>query len=145
MGVGVGRLPSGEVNNFSRYIVESLHKAWRLLDKYHWAWGDFYRWKRECSLPYKIFISLQVLVLCFTTVMFWLLRRVCIYYPRPWNLSQFSVKNVFRQWEIFPEVAVYADACAYIDGKLLIYLCLTSKVNIYVEAYGFYAPSDKTL
>ena len=26
------------------------------------------------------------LVLCFTTVMFWLLKRVCIYYPRPWNL-----------------------------------------------------------
>ena len=84
------------------------------------------------------------LVLCFTTVMFWLLRRVCIYYPRPWNLSQFNVKNVFRQWEIFPEVAVYADACAYIDGKLLIYLCLTSKVNIYAEAYGYYAPLDKT-
>ena len=38
----------------------------------------FYRWKRECSLPYKIFISLQVLVLCFTTVMFWLLRPDCI-------------------------------------------------------------------
>ena len=30
----------------------------------------FFRWKRECGLPYKIFISLQVLVLCFTTVMF---------------------------------------------------------------------------
>ena len=28
LGVGVGRLPSGEVNNFSRYIAESLHKAW---------------------------------------------------------------------------------------------------------------------
>ena len=47
--------------------------------------------------------------------------------------------------EIFPEVAVYTDACAYIDGKLLIYLCLTSKVNINVEAHGYYSPSDKTL
>ena len=35
LGIGVGRLPSGEVNNFSRYIVETLHKAWGLLDKYH--------------------------------------------------------------------------------------------------------------
>ena len=48
-------------------------------------------------------------------------------------------------FEIFPEVAIYTDACAYIDGKLLIYLCLTSKVYIYIEDYGFYAPSDKTL
>ena len=35
VGVGVGKLPSGEVNNFSRYIVESLHKAWGLLNKCH--------------------------------------------------------------------------------------------------------------
>ena len=47
--------------------------------------------------------------------------------------------------EIFPEVAAYINACAYIDGKLLIYLCLTSKVYIYIEDYGFYALSDKTL
>ena len=40
--------------------------------------------------------------------------------------ANLALKKVFRQLEIFPEVAVYTDACAYIDGKLLIYLCLTS-------------------
>ena len=59
--------------------------------------------------------------------------------------ANLALKKVFRQLEIFPEVAINTDACAYIDGKLLIYLCLTSKVNIYVEAYGYYVPSDKTL
>ena len=63
MGVGVGRLPSSEISNFSRYIVESLHKAWGLLDKISLSLRRFFCWKRECSLPYKLFISLQVLVL----------------------------------------------------------------------------------
>ena len=123
-----------------------MHKAWGLFDKYHWVWGDYFAGKENVAFPIKYqFISLQVLVLCFTTVMFWLLRRVCIYYPRPWNLSQFSVKNVFRQWEIFLEVAAHTDACAYIDSNLLIYLYVISKVNIYVESHGYYSPSNKTL
>ena len=58
LGIGVGKLPSGEVNNFSRYIVESLHKAWGLLNKYHWA-EEIFSLKKYIWL----FISLQVLVL----------------------------------------------------------------------------------
>ena len=40
------------------------------LNKFPIYRARFFRWKRGCGLPYKIFISLQVLVLCFTTVMF---------------------------------------------------------------------------
>ena len=133
MGVGVGRLPSGEVNNFSGTLQNPSTKP-----RDYWT---------NITEPEEIFIAgkenvafpIKYLSVC----KFWcyVSRLWCsdcwegsAYYSHPWNLSQFSVKNVFRQWEIFPEVAVYTDACAYIDGKLLTYLCLTSS-----------APSAKTL
>ena len=71
------RLPSGEVNNFSWYIAGSPAQSRGLFDKYHWVWGDYFAGKENVAFPIKYqFISLQVLVLCFTTVMFWLLKRV---------------------------------------------------------------------
>lgn len=77
-GVVVGRLSPGEVNNFSRYFVGSPAQSLRIIRQISLSLRRLFCWKRECSLPHKIFISMQVLVLCFTTVMFWLLKRVCI-------------------------------------------------------------------
>ena len=74
--------------------------------------GRFFRWKRECSLPYKIFISLQVLVLCFTTVMFWLLRRVWILLT-PLDLSQFSIE-MFSGDEKFSLESLYIQMHVHI-------------------------------
>ena len=74
------RLPSGEVNNFSRYTVESPAQSLGIIWQISLSLRRLFYWKRECSLPYKISVyQLQVLVLCFTTVMFWLLKRVCIF------------------------------------------------------------------
>ena len=105
LGIGVGRLPLGEVNNFSRYIVETLHKAWGLLDKYHWAWGDFFAGKENVAFPIKYLSVCKFW--CYVSPLWcsdcW---NRSAYYSHPWNLSQLSVKNVFRQLEIFPEVAV---------------------------------------
>ena len=58
------------------------------------------------------------LVFCFTTVMFWLLRRVCIYYPRPWNLSQFNVKmfsgnGKFSQKSLYTQMHVHISTANY--------------------------------
>ena len=73
-------LPSGEVNNFSRYTVESPAQSLGIIRQISLSLRRLFCWKRECSLPYKISVfQLQVLVLCFTTVMFWLLKRVCIF------------------------------------------------------------------
>ena len=73
-------LPSGEVNNFSRYTVESPAQSLGIIWQISLSLRRLFCWKRECSLPYKISVfQLQVLVLCFTTVMFWLLKRVCIF------------------------------------------------------------------
>ena len=104
----------------------------------------FFAGKENVAFPIKIFISLQVLVL-FHRYDVLIVERDLYTTHTLGILVNLVLKNVFRQWVIFPEVAVYTDACAYIDGKLLIYLCLTSKVYIYVEAYGYYALSDKTL
>ena len=139
------RLPSGEVNNFSRYIVGSPAQSRGLFDKYHWVWGDYFAGKGNVSFPINISLSVCKFW-CYVSPLrcsdCW---KGSAFHSHPWNWNQLSVKNVFRQWEIFPEVAVYTDACADIYGKLLIYLCVISKVNIYVEAHGYYSPSDKTL
>ena len=69
-GLGVGRLPSSEVNTFSRYIVESPAQSLGIIRQMSLSLRRLFCWERERSLPYKILISLQVLVLFFTTVMF---------------------------------------------------------------------------
>ena len=53
VGVGVGRLLSGEVNNFSRYIVESPAQSLGIIRQISLSLKRFFSWKRECSLPYK--------------------------------------------------------------------------------------------
>ena len=47
-------LPSGEVNNFSRYTVESPAQSLGIIRQISLSLRRLFCWKRECSLPYKI-------------------------------------------------------------------------------------------
>ena len=48
------RLPSCEVNNFIRYIVESPAQSLGIIRQIWLSLRRLFCWKRECSLPYKI-------------------------------------------------------------------------------------------
>ena len=47
-------LPSGEVNDFSRYTVESPAQSLGIIRQISLSLRRLFCWKRECSLPYKI-------------------------------------------------------------------------------------------